>query len=294
MPDIYNYLNNLSVDTTLTGVEGIMLWEPAGQVAPFKVTLASLTSYLGTQIGGGGGGSSTLDGLTDVTLTSPVTGQYLNFNGSNWVNNTLTFTLDDLSNVTAPSPTNGQALVWVNANSRWEAATISGGGGGATTLDGLTDVNTGTPVDATAYSLTWDAANSRYNLAVISGGGGGEPDLNVPRTYIAQQQQGQVAVTYAATFAMNCNTQPSARIVLTGNITLAAPTNAVAGGNYIINLTQDATGGRTITVPVDPFAPEGNVALTFDTAANAVNILSLHCVSTSPLKFIASLLTGRP
>ncbi len=35
-----------------------------------------------------GGGSSNLDGLTDVIITTPINGQTLSYNGVNWVNNT--------------------------------------------------------------------------------------------------------------------------------------------------------------------------------------------------------------
>ena len=38
---------------------------------------------------GGGGGSSTLDGLTDVTLTTPASGNFLRYNGTQWVNVTI-------------------------------------------------------------------------------------------------------------------------------------------------------------------------------------------------------------
>lgn len=41
--------------------------------------------------GGGGGGSSTLAGLTDVTVTNPADGQFLVYDGTNnvWVNQTI-------------------------------------------------------------------------------------------------------------------------------------------------------------------------------------------------------------
>jgi hypothetical protein len=39
--------------------------------------------------GGGGGGTATdLDSLTDVAITSPINGQVLKYNGTNWTNNT--------------------------------------------------------------------------------------------------------------------------------------------------------------------------------------------------------------
>ncbi len=40
------------------------------------------------EIGSGGGGSSTLSGLTDVTISSASNGQVLKYNGSAWVNDT--------------------------------------------------------------------------------------------------------------------------------------------------------------------------------------------------------------
>lgn len=37
-------------------------------------------------VGGGGGAATNLDSLTDVTITSPINGQILKYNGTNWIN----------------------------------------------------------------------------------------------------------------------------------------------------------------------------------------------------------------
>lgn len=57
-------------------------------------TLTLNTNYqrvsIASEIGqGGSGGSSTLAGLTDVTITTPASGQFLVYNGSAWVNQTV-------------------------------------------------------------------------------------------------------------------------------------------------------------------------------------------------------------
>lgn len=80
----------------------------------------------------GGGGSSSLSGLSDVSLTSPTSTQYLKYNGSAWVNSTIAYSditgtpttisvIDDLSDVTITSPTANQYLkyngsAWVNSS----------------------------------------------------------------------------------------------------------------------------------------------------------------------------------
>jgi hypothetical protein len=43
--------------------------------------------------GGGGGGASTLAGLTDVSITGLTSGQYLQYNGTSWINNGLSGSL---------------------------------------------------------------------------------------------------------------------------------------------------------------------------------------------------------
>lgn len=68
---------------------------------------AGITSGTGTGGGGGTGGSSTLSGLTDVSIVSPLSGQFLSYNSSTmkWTNTSLlsgSFSCDD-GTFTTPS-----------------------------------------------------------------------------------------------------------------------------------------------------------------------------------------------
>lgn len=62
-------------------------------------------------------------------------------------------------------------------------------------------------------------------------------------------------------------------LTLTGNLTLAAPTSAIAGMVLNILLYEDATGGRTITLN-SVFKFGGGVTPTWVTTASARNLLS--------------------
>jgi hypothetical protein len=70
---------------------------------------------------GGGGGASALGDLTDVSLSTPSVGEFLKFDGADWINAEVTVAsaLDDLTDVTINSATSGQVLkynglIWVN------------------------------------------------------------------------------------------------------------------------------------------------------------------------------------
>lgn len=122
--------------------------------------------------GGGGGGATTIDQLTDVTITSPSVGQVLKYNGTAWVNGT-----DN---------------------------TGGGGGGGATNLDELTDVVISAPTatHVLKYNGTaWvNAAETSYTLptATTSTLGG----VKVDNTTIVINGSGVIsAVGSSATFS---------------------------------------------------------------------------------------------
>jgi len=142
------------------------------------------------------GANATLDGLTDVTLTSVANLDYLRYDGSQWVNvssapydiaqdggdfdtgtadNTTTIfdifpiSVDAHSDVdtTTTAPNVGEVLKWDGTN--WVPGV--GSGGGATAIDDLTDVDTSTVAPTDGQVLTWDNAAGQWEPADSAGGG---------------------------------------------------------------------------------------------------------------------------
>ena len=83
-----------------------------------------------------GGGSGSLSGLSDVTITSASSGQALVYDGSKWVNSTVSTVgdLDDLSDVDITAPSNGQVLKF--DGSKWTNSDESGQDLGLSIVDG--------------------------------------------------------------------------------------------------------------------------------------------------------------
>lgn len=63
---------------------------------------------------------TTLGALNDVTISGQTSGEVLQYNGSQWVNSTISVPsdLDDLSDVSVTAPTNGEVLKYNNGT--WE------------------------------------------------------------------------------------------------------------------------------------------------------------------------------
>ena len=136
----------------------------------------NISIYNGAQ---GGAGSSALSQLSDVTLSSPSSGQVLTYNGSNWVNgNGTNYRYGRGINIS------GSNVISANFSEIADGLialgySLNGGEGGsasaATSLRALTDVYIVSPADGQV--LTYDASISRWRPKTIeipeSGGGGG-------------------------------------------------------------------------------------------------------------------------
>jgi hypothetical protein len=128
-------------------VAGTLTVHPVGHAGTSSASSATLAVTVGTTAvslavalggGGGGGGATTLDDLTDVTITSATNGEVLKYNGTAWVNGTDNTgggggggptALDDLTDVTITAAATGDILryngsAWVDAlgTTHFEAA----------------------------------------------------------------------------------------------------------------------------------------------------------------------------
>lgn len=98
-----------------------------------------------------------------------------------------------------------------------------------------------------------------------------------------------VTTSYASTVTLDFSTGFNFYILLTGNITLANPTNTKPGQSGIILLQQDGTGGRTITLGSN-FKFANGVTPTYDTVSTRVNVIA-YTVYTSSF-IVATVLPG--
>jgi uncharacterized protein (DUF486 family) len=117
--------------------------------------------------------------LTDISVTTNTAGTaalaYSNSTGvftytppdlSGYLTSISGQSIEDLSDVNTMTPTDGQVLTWDNANSRWDAASPSGGSYNDASVD--THLNTSTA--ATNEVLSWNGTD--YDWVAQSGGGG--------------------------------------------------------------------------------------------------------------------------
>ena len=105
-----------------------------------------------------------------------------------------------------------------------------------------------------------------------------------------------IPLTFAATTVLNAQQLQGAigQMTLTANLTLSTPTNLVAGQEWFLELTQDGTGNRTLTLTGagTVFLRAGG-SITLSTGANAVDLLKFTCVTAgaSPV-ILVSIITN--
>ena len=115
-------------------------------------------------------------------------------------------------------------------------------------------IATSTGANISGYANIGNLVLTKYNEAVVAGGSTG-----------------------AATLTPNVAAGTIFNYTLTGNITINALANAVAGSGATLILTQDATGNRTLTSTMKFLGG----AKTLSTAASAIDIMSVFYDGTT-------------
>lgn len=239
----------------------------------------------GSTLGGGSGGATTLNDLTDVTTVSPTSGQVLSWNGAQWVPITLSFTNTDNQSLsvsgtsltisggnTVTIPTNPPQILNLNGNT----LSISGGnsvvipttGGGGTysggagiQITGSTITNTGDLSETNELQTLTLTGNA---LSISNGN-----SITLPTGTDAQQ----LSVTGNTLTISNGNavTLPSGTDAQ--QLSISGNTLSISNGNSI---TLPSTGGSTYTAGSGVSISGSNViSATDNSTTNEIQALTL-------------------
>ena len=132
--------------------------------------------------------------------------------------------------------------------------------------------------DAAAQRTTLGLGTAALKATGTSGNN--VPLMDGNNSYSGQQNFAIATLTDGASIAWNLNTQQVAVVTLGGNRALAAPSNQVAGGTYVLIVKQDGTGSRTLSFDSTYKFP-GGVDPTLSTGASDVDVLSFVSDGTS-------------
>jgi hypothetical protein len=99
--------------------------------------------------------------------------------------------------------------------------------------------------------------------------------LGWQQEYTASHSFKATTLTDAATIAWDLSTNQVAKVTLGGNRALGNPTNGKDGGVYILFVTQDGTGSRTLSYDSNVYKwPTGGLTPVLTTSANRTDILT--------------------
>ena len=162
-------INNISVGQLTAGG----LTYPNTNGTSGQVLTSDGTGNIVWAAGGSGGGStvSDIDDLTDVTISSPTSGQVLYYNGTNWTNGvTSSYGDSDVStHLNTSSASAGQILSWNGTDFVWVADQT--GSSGSSTFVGLTD--TPSSMGTAGQFIAVNSGGTALEFVAAPSGGGG-------------------------------------------------------------------------------------------------------------------------
>jgi hypothetical protein len=143
---------------------------------------------------------------------------------------------------------------------------------GATGATGATGTFSGTfsgNADVNGFSII---SASNGNIAITPNGTG-----KTKITNLNYSEAAPYSVTYASTITPDVANGNIQTVTLTGNVTLSAFANPIAGQSLTLFVVQDATGSRTLTSTMK-FAGGSK---TLSTAANSIDIITAYYDGTN-------------
>ena len=176
-------------------------------------------------------------------------------------------------NVRLGTPNNGALELDTNAVAR---LTISASGN-VTIAQSLTVTGT---VAASNFSGASSGTNTGDQTITLSGVVTGSGTGAITTSLNGQINGSNGALTDAATIAWNANTAQTATLTIAGNRTLALPTNLVAGGTYLIRITQGSGGSHTLAY-ASGYKWAGGTPPVLSTAAGAIDMISFSSDGTN-------------
>lgn len=242
--------NSMEADFDMNSNRILNLPEPGSDLEP--VRLIDLTNALT----GNEDSSFDLDNLDDVTITSPSDNQFLRYDGSGWVNETVTVTeeLNDLSDVIITSPSDNQFLRnngtdWVNETvTITDLGTIVDLGGAPDTVDFIvksvppttTLSNYWTATDTASVTWDFDTAHQAKPVRAALTGAVTAPEGSNTTT---------IAVL-PVTFVIACSDETTALSAGTAKTTFRMP-HAMTVTGVRASLTTTQASGNIFTVDIN-------------------------------------------
>jgi len=289
-------LQTLTIDGITYTITGNVTANPTVTASSPDLTSIGIggTNYI---IAGGGGGSSRLSGLVDVSIDGNLSdGQVLIYNATMdmWTNGEVIATvadIGDIGNVSLTSLQNGQILQYDSTNQVWVNVDAPTGGGGD--LSDLGDVNLGTLADKQV--LQYDAATQKWINATSPAGSSslsGLTDVNLSSLtngeVLSYDNDTQKWINKAIpTGAEIDDTATAANKVWSSNKTSTEISNVPNTNTYnTLN-----TSAKTLIGAINEVAKDKNIANEYDsTTIYAVND---YCIYNGTLyKCIAAVTTA--
>jgi hypothetical protein len=294
------------VSPTFTGV-------PAAPTASSgtNTTQLATTAFVANAISGigGGGGAAALDGLTDVTINTPVLAQTLRYNGTLFVNSAL-----GVADVTGAAPLAGPTFTGVASGATATADTnttqlattafvVGQAGSASPAMDGTATVGTSARFARQDHVHPVDTSRAPINNAAFTGvptAPNAAASTNTQQIATTSYVKSQGYATVDSPIFTGVITVPSTALTISSgsiawnaalggnvrtltmnaNATLANPTNMAAGRHYTVLVTQDGTGNRTLSFGTAYIFP-GSIKPVLSTGAGSKDMLTFYCDGTN-------------